>query len=504
MRADGQRQTVQLEEVELDIEVDGATVARAGADGSGGDDGAESGARRRGRGRALVAGGVAAAVILALVVGQGVLDRQERERRARVAETPGLLYPLGPELRELWRTEATEMLVGTGPIAGVAVSVQDDAFSVRSDDGPAVAVPELVGRDPGTGVVLWRQQLPGETEPGAQSWLGCADALDDRHVLCSRSHVHQDGDIWESVTDSTAVVDSRDGTVVRQLDGDTATSWTPAPGGLLRADEASDGTGPTVTLADLVTGATLWRRELPARSSGRDSDDSDYVTAFATGDSLLVGTPDELWVLDAAGTVTHHETFDDDGWAMPVGSGAILRMSSGDQPGPGALLLPGGATVETDSYPATIAFDDGSVPDVALLSAADGISGLEARDLRDGRVLWTGRSQNVPLVLDGTVIDASGTVTARDARTGDALWTVPDTSATSLATDGDQVLAISSEAVIALDLADGHELWRTALKDIDRPEGDVVQIGSYYGATSWGGRLVLGGPSGETVLVGSD
>ncbi|GEL95884.1 outer membrane protein assembly factor BamB family protein [Cellulomonas composti] len=455
--------------------------------------------RRRAR---WVAAFVAVAAVLALVVGQSVLDRREQARRSAIAALPGTLQPLGPRLGERWRTTSDEWLVGEGPIGGVAVTVQgDNPYLVVGETGVVQHV--VVGHDPATGAVLWRRPYPAVS--GTQApWISCADTLDAVHVVCEEST----GERWDP--DGVRVIDARDGTVVRTFGAGSGRSWTTSPAGLLLTTQRSSRAAPSVVLVDVATGDTRWRRSLESGpGSGADAT-SGWVSTQAVGDLVLASTYSKLWLLDATGTVVRQLTPSAPGWAVPVRSGVVMWAFAerrGDKDASGLLLLPDGTVRDADEYPATIVVDDGSAPEVLLLTDSGGTGGAVARDLATGNELWT--SPDVitsAMVLDGLFVSASSTrVTARDARTGEERWSVDTDVYPRLSTDGDHVVAVTAANVLALDPVDGTTLWRTAVPAIAL-RGDAPAVtGVTLGGAAWGGLLQLGDVGrmgGSSVLVG--
>jgi outer membrane protein assembly factor BamB len=73
-------------------------------------------------------------------------------------------------------------------------------------------------------------------------------------------------------------------------------------------------------------------------------------------------------------------------------------------------------------------------------------------------------SFSTPTVIDGDAYVPGDRLHALSARTGEARWTAPVESTTGVSTDGDRLyLPTENGSLVALDTADGSELWRVSL-----------------------------------------
>ena len=120
---------------------------------------------------------------------------------------------------------------------------------------------------------------------------------------------------------------------------------------------------------------------------------------------------------------------------------------------PGILVTRDGTRTAVGERPARLAVDDGSAPDVVLLSDGEdaGEATLVGRDATSGEELWrlTGTSGEV-LLVDGVVHVAHGhEVRALDARTGESRW-LADVGAPPvyLGTDGSLVVVVTADRTL--------------------------------------------------------
>jgi outer membrane protein assembly factor BamB len=107
-----------------------------------------------------------------------------------------------------------------------------------------------------------------------------------------------------------------------------------------------------------------------------------------------------------------------------------------------------------------------------VISAGD--SPLVARDLNDGKTLWTSTVGALQLATDAGRIYAreAQQIHALDATTGAIAWTrsLPEPSR-SFTLAGNRVFVVTSRALAALQASDGMLLWR---QDLDSPAGTDV------------------------------
>jgi len=187
-------------------------------------------------------------------------------------------------------------------------------------------------------------------------------------------------------------------------------------------------------------------------------------------DDLLIGTTESFAAVVAEGRVFTYrrETATTDG----VERNAIVALDSES----GDLLWTASIQVFDNSGEIPDAFHAGTVTDGTLYvcssrpgEAADAVLAI-GTDSGDHE--WTteieGEAQGSPAVIDGVVyVSGSATVYTLDAATGEKMWAGDVGSYTgSVATDGDRVIAVPGDRLVAFDAKTGELLWETELPSV--------------------------------------
>ncbi len=249
----------------------------------------------------------------------------------------------------------------------------------------------------------------------------------------------------------------------------------------------------SVTAVDAGTGKPVVDRVLPSGTSAVVAGDTLVLVAAEAGGLELVGTGladgAERWTTRVDGL----RRLDRNALGFPVTAvrGHLLvrdgnRSWSVDP-------VDGRGTALTSGVPTAIEPDDGSVPEVEVLTMDDGTPGgrLRGVDGRTGDLLWDGPAREDLsgglMLLDGVLYGADGTsVWAVDARTGADLWRTPAATTGALraplVTDGEVVLRTESPTgtepaagdtadpddapvLAAYRLRDGARVWEAPLPD---------------------------------------
>jgi len=416
---------------------------------------------------------VVAVLLIALAGAQTVAVVRDRARSARLADTPGLIAPVGPDLRVRWTAGPTTaaMLFGAGYVGGAVVG-----GTVTAEEGVV-----LLGLDPTDGTQRWRTvpDVVPTVRVDIPGWVTCAPAHTRPVTAVCTAYVPADQDVQQAVW----VLDPRDGTLLRSAMLPAQTSVLVADGLVVSAARAG---GPetarwTVTGADALTGETTWTFTTPPLTVPTRREET---SRLGSGAGLYLGpTPtgrvtlqagERYWLLDAHdGTALRAVRGTPHAGGVVEGRGdALLEMAyDSAQETPGVLLLPAGRRVPVDGWPLWSAVDDGSVPEVLLLTAPGGPGGttLSARDGRSGDPLWSLPVQpEQSVVLDGRLyVMAQDALVAVDLRTGQELWRTRVPSRTiRLATDAERLLLVGADLTVgAYALGDGRLLWERDLHD---------------------------------------
>lgn len=417
---------------------------------------------------------VPVAVVLA-VVGVGVvIDARQDAALARIRETPYVIRTtVEPPLEAVeWGTPATvaalygEVRTADGLVVGQAEPVA----------GEPVALAAL---DAQTGAERWRVDLqddPGTTVPS----VSCtADGDPARTAWC----VVLDGEARQLVAVDLAAREVRttralpDGVGAR-VSGDVLYTTR------LTADTIE------VVAADVSDGTVRWRAQLP----DRPGDVAELSWPSFDGTHLWVWGGTEQWALDPAdGSVRAH--------ALGLTSTRGGRLVEDSWAGvPHLVGVDGTQDVDLPGSPFWFSVDDGSVPDVLLVSGVDGVHQVvRAVDAGTGETLWqrppSAQSWPIVLLLDGAVYgsDDHG-MWALDLRTGEERWATEEGGGTgNLMTDGVHLLHVETaedgEHLVAYDLHDGERLWSEPLP----ADAQMAQ--------ELGGQLVVVSESGSVSVL---
>ncbi len=423
--------------------------------------------------------GVVAAVVavtLGLVGAQRALDARERARLAYLAGVPGVLHHVDLPARALWQWT---------PQAGVPVA-DDDAgrWAVGARYHPGGV--DLRGTDPATGAELWSQpfSLDAALPPGGRSEFPSV------RVRCSTVRptgapvVVCAAEVAPVATDGTAtpllVLDPITGSVLATPVVAPGSRWVATGTRLVVATPTLDGAGGVrwdLTATDPSTGSVQWRRRtdvVPQVHEVRFGDQRirSAPDLSADEDRLLLTDSGHAWLFAADGTPRGDVTVATDGWAELARAGTLVWTPWQTFAVPAGLLVTrDGTRVSLAGSPTRLAVDDGTAPDVVLLSDPAGPgTALVAHDAVTGAELW--RSESLagrPVLVDGVVHAVEGTaVVARDARTGAVRWRARLGSTPAyLGTDGSAVVALTSDGGLhVLALADGRAAPVTDVADL--------------------------------------
>lgn len=467
---------------------------------------------RRLRRRTVVAGVTVLAVAAAgAVTAQVVSERREDARVATVGRLPGAAPALDGPPTVLWETTDVELYGGLEVLTrvGLLTGVKD------ASEGPV----QVRAVDPATGRAAWTvdvldgtgraQRPPGATAVDAPSGY-CDGGPHATVVVClvddglaARTRDGEPVDLPPSRARLVAL-DPLDGTVTADLSAAAGVADDPsATQGLtfvvlddvvVLATEIEEGT--TAVRAVTLDGATAWERTV----HGPTRDTLGLSAVWRVGDALALVTSTDVLVLDAAGKQRYR---------VPVGDRAVARWDEDTlallprdafaAEGP-ATLLHADAPVETTHLPVPVALDDGSVPGLVLTRDGPDLRAQGAA----GDLWWTVRAgvDVSCLVLDGRVhAVANRRLVTLDARSGRELWRSQTVTALPV-TDGRHLLGVAADpgpvrdpGLVALDPADGSEVWRAAL-----PSGAVT-------LRAHDGMLLAGDPAsaeGTVWVLGSD
>ena len=460
---------------------------------------------------AWVAGGSVVAV-LALVGVQSVLDARERERLEYLADVPGVLSPLNdpPDALRQW-----------APSAGAAVA--EDAtgrwvIGARYHLGGV----DLRGTDPDTGAVLWSVpfSLDAALPPGGRSefpavWVRCTTttSADGPRAVCAGevSPVRAGGAVTPLL-----VLDPTTGRTLASSSLAPDALWSVTGSHLVVATPQRDPAGAvrwTLTATDPATGDVQWRRRtplVPEVHAVRLGDRVIRSQADLTSDDdrVLLTDSGHAWLFGADGESRGDVTVQTDGGAELARAGTLVWTPWQASAVPtGVLVTRDGTRTAVGERPALLAVDDGSAPDVVLLSGDrsggesmhDGV--LVGRDATSGEELWrlTGTTGEA-LLVDGVVHVAQGhELRALDARTGESRWLAHvGAPPVYLGTDGSLVVVVTADRTLRGFDRDDGQLASVAdvARHLARDPGAVDQVSEYAG------RLLVRFRDGSGVLVG--
>lgn len=467
-------QDVEIVDVETGVPVeDGAALGTPPEDPAAEATRVERAARRR---RLLRRWWPVPAVVVALLLGaQAVADARERGVVAARQQVEGVLRTVDPALEP---TRRLPQEIASVVLSGVAVGDLRIGTGQSPWDGPR----ELVAVD-ADGGAAWRTSLEagGSTAPGEPG-------LGSEYPLCLGA--------GDPVTVVDCLVLDRSGTgTTTQEDG----SWIPGPprsGRLVSVDPATGerlderslpplsswgGDGRVQVVASVVDGTLevtgwrpgtalvgdpQWRTSLPIEPAWLTSDALTWApnVAVARGHVLVLGAAGS-WAFAA-----------DDG--RPEGSGqdylSLTRsgyLTDSAMP-PRVLDRDGSALATLPGAPLALTVDDGSVPDLDLVVTApvrDTERALVGYDVRAGEERWSlprpDWFDTTALVLDGVLYgNDQDAVWAVDVATGRELWRTPArvmSESGGVLTDGRSLLAVGStlevqQSGVPVDLAAGQ------------------------------------------------
>ncbi|WP_456786734.1 outer membrane protein assembly factor BamB family protein [Cellulomonas sp. P5_C5] len=452
--------------------------------------------------------GASAAAVLALVAVQGVLDAHERERLEYLADVPGVLSPLHdpPGTLRTWTPSAGSLVA--------ADSAGHWAIGARYHLGGV----DLRATDPDSGDVLWSVpfSLDDALPPGGRSefpsvWVRCTTTTspDGPRAVCAAevSPARPGGAVTPLL-----VLDPESGTTLATTSLAPGSLWSVTAAHLVVATPQRDSAGAvrwTLTATDPATGDVQWRQRTPRVPEVHAVRLGDRVIRSAADlasddDRVLLTDSGHAWLFGADGKSRGDVTVETDGWAELARAGTVVWSPwQAFAFSAGVLVTRDGTRTPVAERPARLAVDDGSAPDVALLTDSEdaGLASLVGRDATTGEELWrlTGTTGQA-LLVDGVVHVAQGRdVRALDARTGATHWvTHVDAPPVYLGTDGSLVVVVTADRTLrGLDRSDG-KLASVAdvARHLARDPGGVDQVSEYAG------RLLVRFRDGSGILVG--
>jgi outer membrane protein assembly factor BamB len=221
-------------------------------------------------------------------------------------------------------------------------------------------------------------------------------------------------------------------------------------------------------------------------------------TVFVTDDRRLVEAGDAfVRALDASSGAERWRTRVDDTavFAPTVADGAVYVRTSTTlaalDAGDGSVRWTVGdrAAFDKPDYDLTMDMRPAVRDDTVYFPGPRAVVAVAAET---GSIRWRTEATNVrsaPAVVDGTVYvpDVSAGVSAIDARTGDEQWSWEATGCwTSPAVADGRVYTTEGFDVVALDAADGAEVWRTGS---DGLHGDSYSAPAVVGSTVVAGSI---------------
>ncbi|WP_225754750.1 PQQ-binding-like beta-propeller repeat protein [Actinotalea sp. Marseille-Q4924] len=425
------------------------------------------GASRGPRGRRLARGAVVALVV---VTAAGAAQAwQEQTAQAALAGVPGFVARMDMPPQVAWERD------------GYVRDAAGAMLLMHSSDGAAT---DLV--DAATGAVLWSAQGPGADggwgdcefvrEGAAPAVWGFSEDPADS-VLCRTTTVRSGA----PVSTRLQVLDARTGGLLAERTIRTEPTFVATlAGDVVHAGHDADGYLEVVRW-DPDTDTDRWRY----RSEQASGPGSRELSAGVVGDVVLVqnGGAVVLVSLDD-GSVVHR----DDLGSPRI---AIARLADGTVDLRIPLDAPGAMTVTdrdgTVRWEAEAWFAGPQTldPRTPVLLVSDDVRGVVAHDVRDGEVLWTRGAEGtdtgtwrggngIPLVqvAHRLVLATGGRLETLDARDGSTLWVAEDLGVSSYGavSDGRSVIVPArslgdrlADVLVALDVRDGHEVWRLEL-----------------------------------------
>ena len=445
----------------LDDAPPGSGVA-AGEDGWDPDDEAAPHgwpARRR-RVLAWVAAIGAAVLVLAALAAWD--DARRADAYERAVSVPGLLEPLDGPVHVTWRAAAAS---GEG-----SVVVADDTLVVVEQDSSGGS---LVGYAAETGQHRWTTRVTGPPAATERAWLQCPSWRGARVsglVLCTTDLAIP---VYGDPAPGESVADGLEGLRVVAVDaatGRSVGSWTEKGdvAGFGRVDDdivvaVTDPDGRTLVQRRAGrTGDIVWSYRSLQQLSGtlaieRASMELTDRVAVVRGAELVVLRLDdgEVVVAEARGQAVALVPFRDGFAAWTPARGGWMF----DRDGEPVTALP--------AVPSSLAIDDESAQEVAILSTGVAVRGFE---VATGNELWSLSTRATPqAVVDDTLLVADdGRWAAYDAHTGASLWSHElEAPAWPVLTDGSLVLTAVDDGdrvtLLARGLRDGAQRWQVSV-----------------------------------------
>lgn len=424
----------------------------------------------------------AAAVVLALVAYQGITDARQRSLLAGLADVPGVLAPIDPDLPIRWDIAGT-----TSNAAANGIVADGAAMNIVVDpDGTQ----RVVAVDLTTGAERWSTVVYGPNAALAKALEGGGGTAsgfclpvstpEPTSLACMVSDGFETNGLYERVAATETLVrvlDTHDGHELAQLPSGQA--GIAVSGDRVVLARWTDG-GVDVTAYDPASGDTAWSRRLDVPPTAIRPD---YVPSVQSVDGLIE-VSSSTWAM----------RLDEDGVPLAVqperdgstGGSSIVEAPTADRflavsstsSGTSTQLLGADGTVEHE-LPGELVYtavDDGSVPGLILTvplpsAATDGgeeavrVGSLRGSDATTGRTLWTAdisKSGYGALVLLGRVYVLAGQgIDVLDGRSGKLLWTIePSDGVTygSIMTDGRALLAVRNPGQAGGDRIDAYSL----------------------------------------------
>ena len=335
------------------------------------------------------------AVLLALLGCAVVLDARERERLEYLADVPGVLSPLHdpPGALRPW-----------APSAGALVA-EDSAGRWTIGARYHLGGVDLRGTDPDTGDVLWSVPFSLDAAPAAGRPLGVPVGLGALHHddlrrrppgrlrgrglpgACRRRRHPSPG------------ARPRDRPDLATCRWQPGSLWSVTGSHLVVASPQRDDAGGVrwvLTATDPATGDVQWLRRTPLVPEVHAVRLGDRVVRSqadltADDDRVLLADSGHAWLFGADGQDRGDVTVETAGWAELGRSGTLVWTSWQPLAVPaGILVTRDGTRTAVAERPARLAVDDGSAPDVVLLSDGEGAgeATLVGRDATSGEELW--------------------------------------------------------------------------------------------------------------------
>lgn len=441
---------------------------------------------------------VPVAMVLVLVLAQGVLDLRQRHRLEQLASIPGVQQPFGDTLGVRWTLPAHAYPLDLSTDAPV-VGRGDVLVALTGDDG-SVSVQSRAFDD---GAVRWSTTLlPADEQRAANAnfpanELSCTAMGDEPQVGClvrdADVVVSSDGVQLNGIRSARLVLlNVRDGAVV-------AESELPDP---------SSASGPVASVDGLLVigcGASSFCAWRPGEDQPRWTTDLGpapggawWVQALPDGVARV--TEGGVEVLGPDGSVVQtweapDSGGDGSGWlgSAPAIQAGVLAVT--DYTTQSTLVIGPNVARTLEGSVVRATADDDSVPGLVVTVGIDGVMGW---DVDSGRQRWRVDSGARSLVvLDGRAyVLGTNELVALNGTTGETLWEVPmEQEADILVTDGRVLLPLTSSG-------DGAEPAHFEL--VQPSDGSTVGRLTWTGISIWPGlhHLYSLGPGAGIAVLG--